>query len=722
MIEPDVIGFAMSAFYGGRAEARIVRSPVPVITVDCTSMYPTVNALLGTWILDTAEEICTEIVTEEVDRLLSRRDLVELLRIPANWREQIGVTLVEVAPQGGIFPVRAAYDPASASFGIGVNPYHYDGTVWYALPDALASVILTGKRAFRLIRAIRFVGHGRQALSPVVLRGVAPIDPLVDDPFVTMIEQRHRVRADPTLTRDEIKRRERFFKTISSATAYGIQARFDPKDYAEPAKIVIYGPDAAPFGGATQTPEDAGPYCFPPIAASITSAARLKLALLEHAVRAAGGSYAFCDTDSMAIVATRDGRDIDCPAANGARTIRSLSTETVRVILARFNTLSPYDPELGLPVWKIEHESDTREVWCLAISAKRYALYELTEDGSPRLQRLREGDDDAATEDDKSLVAWSEHGLGLYLDPLANEHGEPRRDAEGNVVWIREAWEWIIARAHGLDPALPTWATQPGLTRFTVSSPNIAKWFDGQDRNRPRDERMRPAAFGILAHPDPMLSTASGDAKPATIYEPDSARWATLPFRDRATGLPLTVTTASPGANADAFTDAIMRGCRIRTLGDVLLTYISRPEHKSLGPDGQPVTRDTRGLLQRRPVHSAPALTDFIGKESNHISERLAGARDPSDAVQHYGRRAPTWHALEAPVLRLIGAPRVACEAGLDIRTVQRAIREGSRIIPHPNNHTALRNLAVAYARMQLHALGRPVPADAGCALYALLV
>src|SRR5439155_18935944 len=48
-LDPGLLGWAMSGFYGGRAEARIVRTPVPVVLVDFTSMYPSVNALLGTW-------------------------------------------------------------------------------------------------------------------------------------------------------------------------------------------------------------------------------------------------------------------------------------------------------------------------------------------------------------------------------------------------------------------------------------------------------------------------------------------------------------------------------------------------------------------------------------------------------------------------------------------------------------------------------------------------
>ena len=50
------------------------------------------------------------------------------------------------------------------------------------------------------------------------------------------------------------------------------------------------------------------------IAALIPSAARLMLAVLERTVTDFGGYYAFCDTDSMAVIATAEyGGMIECP-------------------------------------------------------------------------------------------------------------------------------------------------------------------------------------------------------------------------------------------------------------------------------------------------------------------------------------------------------------------------------------------------------------------------
>jgi hypothetical protein len=86
-----------------------------------------------------------------------------------------------------------------------------------------------------------------------------------------------------------------------------------------------------------------GAYCFPPLAALIAGAARLMLALPERSATDLGGTYAMCDTDSMAIVATETGGLKPCPGS-------VLKREDVN----------------------IDEHGRQREVWCLAISVKRY--------------------------------------------------------------------------------------------------------------------------------------------------------------------------------------------------------------------------------------------------------------------------------------------------------------------------------------------------------------
>jgi hypothetical protein len=662
-IESNLLGWAMSAFYGGRAEARIVRTPVPVALVDFTSMYPSVNALLNTRSLLTAERIRVEDATDRVREMLDRADLVEWCLTPQAWRD-IGVTLVEIEPRGAVLPVRAKYDPATGDYGIGVNPYTYDGHVWHALPDIIAATTLTPEadreQSLRVVRAVRLIGEGTQrTLQAVNLRGGRQLDPRRDDPFLAMIEERHRVR-------DDDPRQERFLKVTANSTSYGVLARFDRRERATPTPVTVYGPDDDPFEQSVRAPEDAGPYCFPPIAASITAAARLMLALLEHEVTSAGGSYAFCDTDSLAIVATPHRRRLSV----GGGEITALSWAAVRRILDRFEPLNPYNRKVipGSP-WSVKFDSLTHELWCYAISAKRYALYHLRKD-TPELVRVRDQTDEDTNPDDQEAddeyVDWSEHGLGLYLDPTATDPDQSPRDPKGRRLWVKAAWEWILNDAHDHIPPLPTWAEHLAVTRFTLSGPRTAEWFDGYNHERPRDEWIRPGSFGVIAHP-----AAGFTGQPAAPYERDPSRWPALPWYDRATGQPIKVAAPASlrGEAADLLaTDTIP----VQTIGEIIHRYRLRPEHKSLAPNGEPATRDTAGTLTRRPVESTPALQTLSGKEGNKLLERLTGEiTDLADYRTDYGRRDDEWKLVLTAIDR-VGAANVGRRAGVHRRTIER--------------------------------------------------
>jgi hypothetical protein len=66
----QVLGFGASAFYSGRNEGQIVKTPVPVTYVDFHSMYPAVVILQHLWALMRAEEIRVVDATEETIQLL----------------------------------------------------------------------------------------------------------------------------------------------------------------------------------------------------------------------------------------------------------------------------------------------------------------------------------------------------------------------------------------------------------------------------------------------------------------------------------------------------------------------------------------------------------------------------------------------------------------------------------------------------------------------------
>ncbi len=122
----------------------------------------------------------------------------------------------------------------------------------------------------------------------------------------------------------------------------------------------------------------------------------------------------------------------------------------------------------------------------------------------------------------------------------------------------------------------------------------------------------------------------------------------------------------------------------VQTLRDVIEAWATNPELKSLGPDGQVCGRETKGLLQRRPVRTTQPLVTMIGKESNHLEEAQAGMMGRDEILNEYPdpERDP-WQQLVLPAIERLGAPIVAGRAGVDRRTVQRALRG---TMPRPNS------------------------------------
>ena len=721
-IGEEVLGYAMGAFFGGRAEARVVRTHVPIVHVDFTSMYPAINALLGTWPLLRADHVTTTDATDAVRDLLADSQLLERCLTRDLWRE-VGATLVEVEPDGDVLPGRARLDPDSEDYGIGVNPLTYDGRLWYALPDVIAAALLNpdDQPSPRVTRAIRLIPHGIQlGLRAVRLRGASQLDPAAEDtdPFVVMIEERARVKADPLLGKEERDRLELFLKITANATAYGSLARFDRRDLAIATPVTVRGPDPEPREQNTPNPEDPGPYCFPPVAASITAGARLMLALLERIVRDHGGTYAFCDTDSMAIIASPEPDTIDCPTPDESGHLTVLSWATVRSILGRFEDLNPYDPELLQP-WKVEHDSLDEQLWCYAISAKRYCLYRRRPDGSIDLiaatgDAEHDGDDPPA--DTNGLTDWSEHGLGLYLDPTADDPEQSERDDEERRIWMRDAWGWILRSSDGHAVPQPPWADRYALTRFTISSPMLADWFKGYNEMRPRHDWIRPGSFGLIAHPQPVARSEAAETPanhdrplPTAPYERAAANWPHLTWYDRRDGRPIRVTTAQRRSDPDAFAETLQRGDTvIQTLSEVLGRYSRRPEHKSLGPDGTPAGAETHGVLARRPISSSPANTELTGKEGNKLAERISGEIGDPDAYRnHYGKRTDPWQELYLPILNELGAAKVIAHTGMSSSAVYEVLN-GSE--PRRASRARYEELAVGHARAHLTDWGVPCP------------
>ena len=309
------VGFAQTAFFGGRTSAHIRKVPVPVVYVDFLSMYPTVNGLMGLWDYVIARKI--RVVTgcqKQIEQFL-RSLTPEKLFLPSTWKKF--PAFVKVVPNGDLLPSRAKYSSVSNDWQVALNHiYATDKAasegLWFSLPDVVASVLLTGKVP-KIVDAFKLVPIGKLPdLRPVRLSGEVRVDPRNQDLFRTVIEQRKSKVKNGRTSPEDADRLDKSLKVFANATSYGIYAEMNRQETEKRVKVQCQGIDPEPYECSVIHPEKPGEFCFPPLASLITGAARLMLALLEHSVSGLGGTYSMEDTDSMAIIATEHGGTIPC--------------------------------------------------------------------------------------------------------------------------------------------------------------------------------------------------------------------------------------------------------------------------------------------------------------------------------------------------------------------------------------------------------------------------
>lgn len=679
----DILGHAMAAYYGGRAECRIRRVPVPVVYLDFLSMYPTVNTLMGLWHLLTSKQIAVEEeATDAVVAFLDHLTLDECFD-PKIWTQFVG--LVQVLPEGDILPVRATYDDGG-TWQIGVNPVTAAEPMWYTIPDVIASTLLTGKRP-RVLRAVRFVARGQsRTLHPVALRRAIRVDPRSADFFRSVIEERKRLSKRTDLPPAERERLNAFLKVLANSSSYGIYAEMNREEQSagEKTTVEVYGVWERPFTARVSAPEVPGEFCFPPIAACIAGAARLMLALLERCVMDKGGSYAMCDTDSMAIVASEQGGLVSCPGGaerlpDGMDGIHALSWAEVEDIRRRFEALNPYNYD-AIPgsVLKLEDENleddstRQRQLWCYAISAKRYALFNIGEDGEPIVRKS------------------SEHGLGHLLNPIDPESANPD--------WMRSLWEGLVREALGRPSTWPQWLVRPAIGRISASSPEMLKPFAELNRNKLYRQQVKPFNFLLTAHVAPFGHPEGIDPQHFHLvapYESDPRKWEKMAWANLYTGASLRYRITSSSSLY-----MVPNQVHVKTYEAVLNEYRTHPEAKSLGSDGRVCSQQTRGVLQRRLV--TVLTVTHVGKESNRMEEVEAGVvHDPDEVYTEYedALRDP-WQTLVVQVLKQMPLRLIQEQTGLS-RSQIKAVRNG-HARPRPKSREALLHAAGAYARKML--------------------
>jgi hypothetical protein len=364
-------------------------------------MYPTVCTLMGLWRFVIAQGVDEEDATVETQTFLDDVKINDL-QDPRTWERL--TTLVQVKPDADIFPVRARYaarireeTKSSDMPTIGVNYLSANRPLWFTLADCVASKILSDKVP-KVVRAVRFSAKQAQAgLKPVEIAGEADyrVIPDKDDFYKRVIELRRRVKGEleDAELRDpesqEVKNldmNQLALKILANATSYGIFIELNVENADdEDALVSIFTSQGKRTVSASER-ELPGRYYHPLLATLITGAARLMLALTERLAFEHGLNWAFCDTDSMAFANTEN-----LPFDEFAGRVRD--------ICDWFVPLNPYEPDPkkgAVSILEIEKQNFSKEkgkkkklepLYCFAISAKRYALFNRDVEGKPIIRK-----------------------------------------------------------------------------------------------------------------------------------------------------------------------------------------------------------------------------------------------------------------------------------------------------------------------------------------------
>jgi hypothetical protein len=459
------------------------------------------------------------------------------------------------------------------------------------------------------------------------------------------------------------ERLDKALKVLANAASYGIYAEMHRKESEREQSVKCHGIDAEPFRCRVAHPDIPGEYCFPPMASLITGAARLMLALLEHSVDKLGGTYAMEDTDSMAIVATEQGGTIRCAGGKGG-VIKALSWKQVEDVSKQFDDLNPYDHD-AVKTSILKREDDNyddpktrehqRQLYCLAISAKRYALFQLDKNRNPVLLRsscpfcgrknkpnvTKCANCHRSVQPNNKEDRWSEHGLGHLLNPTDPES----EDRE----WIAQTWLGMIRKAMGLPTQKPSFEHQPAVGRTSITSPAVMRPLAKLNEGKKYVDKIKPFNFLVTCHVRPFGHPPGVNAERFHLiapYEADSREWLKTSWIDQYSGNDYRITTT--GHHGDRHT------ARVKTYREVLREYEVHPEAKCTDAAGQPCGKQTVGLLQRR--HVRIDQIKYIGKESNSLEEVEAGLHHSADNVytEYLDRRRDEWQTKILPLLRKI--------------------------------------------------------------------
>jgi hypothetical protein len=663
---PTHLGYAMSAFYAGRAGVRIRRQYMPVAYLDFRSNYATVSTLMRLWDFIIADKIrvvdhVTSQIKEFVESIL--RDPSALFN-PDVWPKM--TAFVKVIPNDDPLPVRMQKKDGEWYSNVEhISGTSYDHALWYALPCVVATAILTGRMP-HIVDAFKIEAEGvLPGLKPIKLRDEILVDPRTEPLYKIAVEERQRLkREDPDGA--ESKRLQRFLKIIVNVMSYGIWCEMNRDTEDRKIELTCYGKDG-PYPCWTKFPEDPGEYCFPPLASLITSGARLLMAMLEQAVLSEGGvsrtAYVMEATDCMAPVSTPDG-GLDglpdsIPLALRESGIIPLSHVQVEAIRNSFSALNPFHPQkFPGSILGVKLNSLSRQIYCFAISVNKHAFYTLDESGQFRLVREDDG--------------YSEHTLGNYLNPLDPDSPDK--------TWIAEYW----------DNGQLDFGDLPAVQAFTISSYHLFELLKTINKGKDYYDQIKPFSLLIKCTVLPRLNkpVASKYAHLMSTKPPEKrlpkSTFLLMPYSSDprvwldglwldSEGELFKITTDALGGEFDGDDrDSLIV---VKSHGQVICDHAFTPESRYEGLAGNACDRSYTGVLLRKKSYILDVKP--IGKETNDLGLAMIGMVREDEFYTYYNPESTDKIddlnlLIETIKSRGLSLSRIAKLAGIDKACVRR--------------------------------------------------
>ncbi len=469
-------GKLMSAFYGGWCQVTYRKAPILCSVLDFTSMYPTVNTLLGLDSFLRAEKI--EIIedTENAQKFL---DKIELKDINNKEIYKDMCYLCELVPDSDVLPVRLRFNQKKQTKNVGICEVISVKNFYYTLPDLLHSKIQTGKTP-KIKRAWRFIPNGTQAdIKEVEILGMK-INPKTENIFARLVEERHRIKQkikyveEGTEEYNILSNRKEAIKLLINSTSYGIYVETNPKH--KKTKINVF---SNKFFTTEGVYEESGEFFNPIMGALITSTAHLLLGTAEVLLRENGHLFIYCDTDGFGV-----------------------PPKAVPYLQNFFQELNPYHKDI--PILKEEYSN----VFFYGICAKRYVLYTLN--GK-----------------EIKIVKYSLHGLGHLLNPFGEEEKK----------WHEVVWKDFLKLHYGwmtLHDFYAKYGSLYAVSKLSISNQELHKRIKKFNNSKDYVGQIKP--FGFMLCGIGTKAINGRIVKPIAPYRKNAQEVPHLPFIDAETG------------------------------------------------------------------------------------------------------------------------------------------------------------------------------------------